>query len=58
MNTFGSEDFGFSFTKIMDIRILDPALCVATSLELWILGDSAMDYHDQSQDYEDTLGRR
>ena len=40
VNTSGSEDFGFSFTRISDIRILDPALCRIASLELWILGYS------------------
>ena len=55
VNTSGSENFGFSFTRIMD---LDPALRLATSLEFRILGYSTMDCHDQSQDYEDTLGKR
>ena len=43
---------------IQGYRILDPALRRATLLELQILGYSAMDCHDQSHDYEDTLGRR
>ena len=55
VNTSGSEDLGFSFTRIMDS---DPALYRVTSLELWILGYSIGDCHDQSQGYEDTLGRR
>ena len=52
MNTSGSKDSGFSFTRIRD---LDPALCVAASLEFWILGYGVGDCCDQSQDYEDIL---
>ena len=37
---------------------LDPVLCLATSLELRILGYSIVDCHDQRQGYEDILGRR
>ena len=40
---------------IQGYQDLDPALYMVTSLELWILGYGAMDYHDQSQNYEDTL---
>ena len=36
----------------------DQALYMATSLELWISGYGIGDHQDQSQDYEDTLGRR
>ena len=36
----------------------DQALRRATSLEIWILGYGIGDHQDQSQDYEDTLGRR
>ena len=43
---------------IQGYQDLDPALYMATSLELWISGYSAGDCHDQSQGYEDTLGKR
>ena len=35
--------------------ILDQALYMAASLEIWILGYDVGDRQDQSQDYEDTL---
>ena len=40
---------------IHEHRDLNSALRMAASLELWISGYSAMDYHDKSHDYEDTL---
>ena len=43
---------------IHEHRDLDQALRLVTSLELWISGYSIGDHQDQSQDYEDTLGRR
>ena len=43
---------------IQGCQDLDQALRLAASLEIWILGYDIGDWRDQSQDYEDTLGRR
>ena len=43
---------------IQGCQDLDQALRLATSLEIWILGYGVGNCHDQSQDYEDTLGKR
>ena len=43
---------------IQGCQDLDPALHGVASLEIGILGYDIGDWRDQSQDYEDTLGRR
>ena len=43
---------------IHEHRDLDQALCRAASLEIWIFGYGVGGCQDQSQDYEDILGRR